>query len=442
MVIKREDIPGGQRLVAYIVPTQGQEPMFSELRSCLRARLPEYMVPSAFVLLSALPLNPNGKINRRALPAPDPTQQKPQRIVAPRDLLEEQLKDIWQEVLGIEPIGIRDNFFDLGGHSLLVLRLVAQIEKISGKNIPLATLLEAPTVEQLANLLRQKEWSAPWRSLVAIQPEGSLPPLYCIHPIGGTVLFYQRLIRYLPDRPIYGLQAQGLNGSQPPYNQVVDMAAHYIEEIHTIQPEGPYFIGGFSFGGLVAFEMAQQLQAQGQKVELLALFDTPSRGYLKQSLLSRCFYHLNKLSELGPNYILSRTKANIKQLQDRVKERMPEIVRELGLDEEQSVPNVRSVIEANLQATENYVPQVYSGQIDLFKAIYESAPEGWWFEPQLGWGSLTSKGVRTHEVPSHHHCLFSEPQIQLLTEKLKACLEQQSHADNVVKKVNRLLPHF
>lgn len=443
VVIAREDVPGDQRLVAYVVHNHGQELMFSELRSFLRAKLPEYMVPSAFVLLSALPLNPNGKVNRRALPAPDPTKQKPQSIVAPRDLLEDQLKEIWQEVLGIETIGIKDNFFDLGGHSLLAMRLVAQIEKISGKNIPLATLLQAPTVEQLANLLRQEEWSAPWRSLVAIHPDGSQPPLFCIHPIGGTVLFYQRLVRYLPGRPIYGLQARGMDGSKTPYTEVVDMAAHYIKEIHTIQPEGPYFLGGFSFGGLVAFEMAQQLQAQGQKVALLALFDTQGRGHLKQTLLSRSVYHLNKLLELGPNYILDRTKANIQRIQDRVKGRMPEIVRELGLDSEDVVPDaLRRVFEANLQATQDYVPQVYSGRVDLFRAIYERAPEGWYFDPQLGWGSLAIKGVEIHEVPSHHHSLFSEPQIQALAEKLKACLEQSQADNGVAKKANRLLPHF
>lgn len=177
--------------------------------------------------------------------------------------------------------------------------------------------------------------------------------------------------------------------------------------------------------------MAQQLQAQSQKVALLALFDTQGRGCLKRSLLSRSFYHLNKLLELGPNYILSKTKANIQQLQDSVKGRMPEIVCELGLDSEHTVPDaLRRVIEANLQATQDYVPQVYLGRVDLFRAIYEKAPVGWYFDPQLGWGSLAIKGVEIHSVPSHHHSLFSEPQLQALAEKLQACLEQLHKLDS------------
>ena len=346
-------------------------------------------------------------------------------VHAPGDLLEHQLKEIWQEVLDIKPIGIKNNFFDLGGDSLLAVQLFAEINKKFGKNLSMTTLFQASTIEQLANLLRQEECSAPSRSLVAIQPNGSQPPLFCIHPVGGTVLLYQQLARYLPEQPLYGLQAQGLDGSQTPFTKIVDMAAHYIKELQTIQPEGPYFLGGYSFGGLVAFEMAQQLQTQGQKVALLALFDTQVQGYLKRSLLPWFFYHLNKLLEFGPNYILGREQAKIQQIEDTAKARTLEIVHELGLDRETAMHDfIRRVVEANLQARQDYVPQVYSGRVDLFRAMYEPTPEGWHFDRQLGWGRLAITGVKIHEIPSAHHCLFSEPQIQVIAEKLQVCLDQ------------------
>ncbi|HAJ64533.1 MAG TPA: non-ribosomal peptide synthetase, partial [Cyanobacteria bacterium UBA8543] len=281
VVIATEDVLGDTRLIAYVVPKllsaqSNQTALIKDLRSLLKEKLPDYMVPSTFVMLEALPLTPNGKIDRTALPAPDLVRQQPKEtFVAPHDEIELQLTQIWQKVLGVQPIGVKDNFFELGGHSLSAVRMFAEVEPIAGRNFPLATLLEAPTIEQLATVIRHKEWSAPWSSLVAIQPGSSKPPLFCIHPVGGNVLEYLNLVRYLgSEQPIYGLQAQGLDGKQTPLNRVKDMAAYYIKEIRTLQPEGPYFLAGYSFGGLVAFEMAQQLHAQGQKVALLALCDT------------------------------------------------------------------------------------------------------------------------------------------------------------------------
>jgi amino acid adenylation domain-containing protein len=188
VVLAREDAPGDTRLVAYVVPQQEPPPTSSVLRNFLQQRLPSFMVPSAFVLVHALPLTPNGKLDRRALPAPAQTRSQPQdTCMAPQDALELQLTKIWEKVLGITPIGVRENFFELGGHSLLAVRLFAQIKKAFGRQLPLATLFQAPTVEQLAGMLRQEGWSAPWSCLVAIQPGGSKPPFFCIHGPGGHV---------------------------------------------------------------------------------------------------------------------------------------------------------------------------------------------------------------------------------------------------------------
>jgi amino acid adenylation domain-containing protein len=286
LVMVREDAPGDQRLVAYIIPDH-RAAEEEELRTFLKAQLPDYMVPSALLPLETFPLTPNGKVDRRALPMPGSIRtERETSYAAPRDTLEIQLASIWQKVLGRERIGIKDNFFDVGGHSLLAVRLLAQIEKMAGKKLPLATLFQAPTIEQLAKILRQEEWKAPWSSLVAIQPLGSKPPFFCVHAAAGNVLFYSDLARHLgSDQPFYGLQAQGLDGDEDPYNRVEEMASHYIDEIRTVQPKGPYLLGGLSFGGVLAYEMAQQLRAQGEKVGLLVLFDTYGPDYPKISLL-------------------------------------------------------------------------------------------------------------------------------------------------------------
>jgi amino acid adenylation domain-containing protein len=283
VVMATQDIPGEKRLIAYVVPIPLQAPINKELRRFLAEKLPDYMVPSTFVLLDALPLTPNGKVDHQSLPHPDTTRLEPEdTFVAPKDELELQLTKIWEEILDIHPVGITDNFFDLGGHSLLAVRLFAQIEKKFGKNLPLATLFQAATIEELSKIIRQEEWLAPWSSLVAIQPNGSRPPLFYIHAGGGNLLVYRDLgLSMGPDQPVYGLQPRGLDGKYAPHTRVEDMAAHYLALIKSRQPHGPYFFAGLSTGGIVALEIAQQLHRLGEEVALLALFDTYGPGYPK-----------------------------------------------------------------------------------------------------------------------------------------------------------------
>jgi aspartate racemase len=438
VVIAKENVSGDKSLVAYIVPKllsaeTSQTALIKELRSLLQQKLPDYMVPSAFVMLEALPLTPNGKIDRTALPAPDQVRQDlEETFVAPQDELELELTRIWEKVLGVQPIGVRDNFFDLGGHSLLAVQLFAEIEKIVGTNLPLATLLQASTIEELARVLRQKEWSAPWSSLVAIQPGSSKPPLFCVHPIGGNVLEYLNLIPYLgSEQPVYGLQAQGLDGKQTPLNRVEDMATHYIKEIRTLQPEGPYFLAGFSFGGLVAFEMAQQLHGQGQKVALIALFDSHSPKLRENgsSFLQRACTHLTNLWQLEPmerfNYVrdLVRWYTNKGNYKEFMRNHLPESL--LNFD----------VLDANSQATKDYVGQVYPGVVSLFRCSVQKPQFS--HDPQLGWGSLVGGGLESHTVPGEHDGMFKEPRVRVLAEKLKLCLDktQAEHGfDSVLSK--------
>ena len=272
VVLAREDAPGEKRLVAYVVADSTTD---EQLRRFLKDKLPESMVPAVVVLLEALPVTPNGKVDRRALPAPDRSRPELEKaFVAPRDDLELQLAHIWEEVLGVRPVGARDNFFELGGHSLLAVRLFALIEKRLGKTLPLTTVFQGATVEHLAGILRQQPTPGPQSSLVAIQPGGSKRPLFLVHPAGGHVFPYIHLAQFLgPDQPCYGLQARGVEDGQDPHTRIEDMAAYYIQALQTVQPTGPYLLGGWSMGGVVAFEMAQQLHAQGQRVALLVLLD-------------------------------------------------------------------------------------------------------------------------------------------------------------------------
>ena len=454
VVIVQEERPGNQRLVAYIVPNQESTPTASALRHFLAKQLPDYMVPSVFVLLQALPLSPNGKLDRKALPVPQQLRQEAQKtFVAARDELERHLTEIWQEVLGIQPIGIKDNFFALGGHSLLAMGMFAQIEQKLGEHLPLTTLLQAPTIEQLATIIHQKahqfepqqtkmeiegvahhtsqsEELASGSSLVPLQPNGSKPPLFCVHALGFSVLYYRNLAHYLGmEQPFYALQPQGLDGKQPLLNRIEDMAARYIQQIQTIQPNGPYFLGGASFGGWVAWEMAQQLVAQGQKVALLALFDTAGSGFFKRvPLPKRVWNHFNSLLKLGPTYLHKQIKGKSKWLEIWLKQKQT-IHKSTSHSPQTLGPSpthneLKLIVEAaNKHAQKNYVLRVYSGLVVCFRATTNPpASEGWELDPYMGWRHLVDGVLEIYPVPGDHDSMFREPHVRVLAEQLSTCL--------------------
>ena len=230
------------------------------LRSYLQRLLPDYMLPAAFVFLDALPLSPSGKVDRRALPAPGRSRPDLDRkFVAPRDDAEQQMAQIWEELLGTRPVGALDNFFELGGHSLLAVRLLSRIEKTFGKALPVATVFQAPTLEEVARIVREEKPSRATAisSIVEIQPRGSKPPLFLVHGAGGGMFWgYANLARCLgEDQPVYGFKSRGLDGLEE-FDTIEDMAAHYIADLRARQPHGPYYLGGYCFGGNVAYEMA------------------------------------------------------------------------------------------------------------------------------------------------------------------------------------------
>lgn len=281
-VIARQTTGEDRQLVAYISLRQPATPGVRELRNFLSKRLPEPMVPAVFVVLPELPLNSSGKIDRRALPPPN---QK--NILSlgegtePRDALEKRLQQIWQQLLPFRNIGIHQDFFELGGDSLLALRLLASVEGEVGFTLPVSALLEIRTIDRLARLIRNCKSKPDWSSLVVVQPIGARPPLFCVHSHTGDVFYCEYISRGAgPNQPIYGLQSRAVTGKAP-HLTVEEMSEHYLSEIRTVQSRGPYHLFGFCFGGMVAFDIARRLEAIGEEVGFLGFYDSPAPGTLK-----------------------------------------------------------------------------------------------------------------------------------------------------------------
>ncbi|WP_415960287.1 amino acid adenylation domain-containing protein [Streptomyces sp. 021-4] len=283
-VVVREDAPGDKRLVGYVVPAPGTDPVPVELREHAAATLPVHMVPSAVVVLDRLPLTGNGKLDRKALPAPGVPVGGGGR--APRTVREEQLCSIFAEVLGLPAAGVEDNFFDLGGHSLLAVRLAGRIKSAFGIEVSIGTVFQAPTPAALDSALDVSREEDPLDVLLPLRPArpGDRSPVHCVHPAGGLSWCYAGLIRHLPaDVPIYGLQAQGVGeatADEPLPTTLEELAAHYASRIREVQPEGPYRLLGWSTGGIIAHAIAAVLQEAGHEVELLAILDAyPAEGF-------------------------------------------------------------------------------------------------------------------------------------------------------------------
>ncbi len=271
-VVVREDRPGDQRLVAYVLPADGAPLDLDALRGRLAGLLPDFMVPTVFVALETFPLTPNGKLDRRALPRPDLTARSAGR--APRNPQEEALCGLFAEVLGTTGVGIDDSFFALGGHSLLATRLISRIKTVFGVRVSLRALFEAPTVARLLQRFDSEDPGDGLAQLMPLRPDGDRPPLFCVHPASGLSWAYVGMLQHLhPDQPVYGLQARGIAEERALPGSLEEMAADYAAQIRAVQPTGPYHLLGWSFGALAAHAVATTLQEQGESVAFLALLD-------------------------------------------------------------------------------------------------------------------------------------------------------------------------
>lgn len=428
VVILQDDPQSSKRLIAYVV-TDKQE-IVSQLLHDLQRRLPNYMIPSAFVVLDALPLTPNGKVDKRALPTDDGIRPNTTKsFVAPRNFTELSLVKIWENLLNTNPIGVTDNFFDLGGHSFLAIRLMAQIHDRFGHNLPLSTLFENPTIEKLATIISQPVRESSDSYLVAIESNGDKIPFFCMHGAGGGVNAYFKLSARLgEDYPFYALQDPS-SQEEPEIISVEETASRYLQEIRQVQPNGPYLLGGHCYGGVLAFEMAQQLQRQGQTVGLLVVID----AILPETVI--------KPAEDDDAKFLLRIAESIKT-NNNIDFSLPfEELRDLPVDEQFHLVNKKAnfifsdtemknflrhykLFKAHVQAMRDYVPHVYPHSITLLRAkediIHDfESPEFHTDDPLLGWGKCSSQPIDVVEVAGDHFSVFIEPNIQELAKQLR-----------------------
>jgi len=423
------------RLVACIVPSKGAKMRAATVRETIGERLPAYMVPSAFVMLDALPLLPNGKIDRQALLAFGQTRSRDEHYRAPRTAIEAWLTRTWSDALGIERVGIGDNFFDLGGHSLQAMRLLVRIEKTFGKRLPITTLFEAPTVEKFAVVLNQRpEGSAP-ATLVALQPGGSKPPFFWIHGEDSNAF----LPRYLgQDQPVYGLLEQSWDGRPARYTTVEDIAAHHIRNISAVQPHGPYFLGGYCFGGILAFEIAQQLQKQGEEVGFLAMVDpnyfVAGRAEL-QNVERRAVRHLRSLSSLAPDdtirYVTSRMVNLARQWMQAMTARAQRLASRVYIATGMTYTTppamrIRYILTIHRRAKRAYVRHVYGGRVLVFQTNARRS------DPRAVWEKFAGGGLEVHELAGEHEGIVNDDaQIRGFARELKTHLEKAQSASGL-----------
>jgi len=433
VVLARQDEAGEKRLVAYIVPTAagreaGRAGLSGELRESLARTLPKWMVPSAFVAMDAFPLNPNGKVDRGALPAPgeDAGRMEETGAAGPRDGVELRLVELWEELLGRRPVGIRDNFFELGGHSLLAVRMVDRVRKMTGQAVPLAALFQTPTVENLAALIREGQRAVPYSPLAGLRASGSRRPVFCVHAAGGLAFYYTDVVRHLgSDLPVYGVQARGGYGEGGHLTDIGEMARLYVQAVRGLQPEGPYRLVGYCMGGVVAYEMAQQLVAQGHEVRPLVLINTtrPHEGLpvpqepgwmlYAGELVNRGFEPEEFFGELAA----LEKKAALARLFERAQaaQALPPGLTDLG-----SFENWLELYRTNVQLYFGYRPQPYPGRL-----VVLAAEEQLWEEAQVPaptWEGLAAGGVEVITVPGNHYTMVKEPHAAALAQQLSSLL--------------------
>ncbi|GAB4025285.1 non-ribosomal peptide synthetase [Spirosoma gilvum] len=437
VVVAREDRPGDQRLIAYLVtnPPLNEEAFRSHIlvwRSQLQESLPSYMVPTDFVSLDQLPITPNGKIDKNALPKPvSMLAVEHRKYTAPSTETEKVIAAIWQEALMLDQIDIDTDFFELGGHSMIAVQVMTQLEKETGKRLPLSILLTYPTVRKLGQLLQTNDQPTTWKSLVPIRPEGNKVPLYIIHGIGLNLLNFSSLISYLdPEQPIYGLQAKGLDGKDEPLDNMDDIAAFYLSEVLEQNPDGPYAIAGYSFGGYVALEMARQLKAMGKEVKMLAMFDTNAQ----ESDMNRSFgdWLVRKVLRQFPKFIwftrslIQNPVQTLKYQQGYVEGKIDYLLKAMGKRQEPEpevvgMEHLNKIIEKHEYAFANYTMKPYDGIVDLFKAqirLYFVDDSKY-----LGWKKYARKGVRVHSVPGDHQLMLLPPNDKAFAEALQKALD-------------------
>jgi len=487
LVLLREDTPGDKRLVGYVVRRGGEAVEGAALRVFLKEQLPDYMAPSAIVFLESFPLTANGKVDRRALPAPTGVDLGVGGVVEPRTSVERALAEIWRAVLKVDRLSIHDNFFDLGGHSLLATQVISQIRDSLGVAIPLRTLFDAQTIATLAERVGahlaaesaagQPKEAAGDPCVVALQSEGGKTPFFCATGAGAVVGYYGPLAScFAGDRPFYGLQDPRLDEADESFPSVEDLAARLIQAIRTVQPQGPYFLGGWSFGGIVAFEMALQLQRQGEVVAFLGLIDTgaPSRqadspkrsaqllrrpakkllrwGRMLFTMRGTILGYIGDAARLALAVLLGKRDPAASHLTARDYFRWAKFDlstqynialggltgrdarrARLTLIHEPFVWHVFKTTLARSRAVSVYQVTPYTGRITLLRAesgLNDLSED----DTTLGWSGVPDKGLDVRVIPGNHGVILRKPYVDRLASELRKSLDaadprQQSFAE-------------
>lgn len=429
---------GHKQLVSYVISddTDLAEATLQAWKERIKAKLPEYMLPSHWVRLKQFPLTPNGKIDHKSLPRPDSsplkTTSSESSAWSPNEKL---IGEIWKDSLKLSYIQLDDDFFELGGHSILAVEVMSSLDKKIDTQLPLTTIFKHPTVRSFAALLENGEEmeaaNPSWSSLVPIKPEGSKPPIYVIHGVAANITNYFKLIDHVDkDQPIYGLQAKGLNGLDSPNVGLENIAAHYVNEILAHNPEGPYHIGGYSFGGYVAFEMARQLIAKNKPMGKLIIFDTsvdpmddnaPKTGLLE--MISKEFNKRKVEMQLlveAPNTFRT-TKGRM------IKRKTENLLTKIGLQKDKSPLDRNAIIKKikniNKDAMINYTLKPILTDMVLFKARIKLAPVS--EEKYYGWAPYVNT-IQVIDIDGDHNSMFDLPFVGPFASKLQDVLDDHA----------------
>ncbi len=416
-----------KQLVAYIVLKEKEKTTESEIREYLRQQLPEYMIPTRFIFIKAMPLTPNGKINRKALPKPNLKKNR-QGYIQPRTSLEHELSRIWEDMLDVNPVGIFDNFFEIGGHSLLAVQLISKIKKRFKKELPIAALFQNNTIDKLALVIGSESIPGKWSPLVNIRTQGSEQPVFCVHAAGGTVFYFIRFAALLEyDGPFYGLQAKGLEKGDEPLVSIEEMATTYIEAVKKAQPNGPYILSGWSMGAVIAFEMACLLQKEGQQISSLIMIDPPPSNMRHDQVLEDDAEFMVERWE-------HRMPLSIEEVTDKggKEEQLAYIFKKMKTEE--LIPSDIDLSDFKyffkLHKLNNYIiceyrpRSVYKGKIFLIRVMEMLPYDLRMDEPSEDWKKFATRGLEVYNVPGNHFTVFNESNAPHVAEKMKICIEK------------------
>lgn len=417
VVVAYEKSPNEKQLVAYLVPDSSVHLSTHQLRDFLKQKLPEHMIPSTFVWLDEWPMTPNGKLDRHALPQPRPSElDRSGHSALPRDRIELELCHLWENLLNVSRVGPHDNFFELGGDSFLAARICTAIASLYGHQLPLRVFFDAPTVESISTILRVEGRQPEWSAIVPIQPQGALSPLFYFPPLNTVLSFYPLTATLGNDQPVYGLLASP-RGDHNPFSRIEDEAAYYVEQICTIQPHGPYYLAGWSYGGITAFETAQQLLARSQSIAFLGVMDT---GFQFTDWRARVGYYRRRLSYLAGLNARDQITRFINHA------RFPGQRAEAEADGLSSLAGIDPTLlpgndyRGDRIRKSHYRPRMFPGRVVLFRTR-DNAPHQA-RDPLKGWERLARGGVEVYDIDGEHGSIMNEPQGQDLRDKFHAAL--------------------